>query len=144
MFFGFIQWKCRPSSREIRLAEDHPAEGDFSQDGHSGKASIDFSVSPTCGVRPIENAFPFAADLDKGVQLWQPPQAGLHRGRHPKHLPHCEARQPQSLRCLPFLPERTGQSSARYSWFKMHICADINYTMYSFGSTQLFSLSRLP
>lgn len=54
------------------------------------------------------------ADLDKGVQLWQPPQAGLHRGGHPEYLPCREARQPQSLRCLPFLPKRAGQGSARY------------------------------
>ncbi len=54
------------------------------------------------------------ADLDKGVQLWQPPQAGPHRGGHPKHLPRREARQPQSLWRLPFLPKRAGQGSARY------------------------------
>lgn len=54
------------------------------------------------------------ADLNKRVQLWQPPQAGLHRGGHPEYLPCREARQPQSLRCLPFLPKRAGQGSARY------------------------------
>ena len=53
-------------------------------------------------------------DSDKGVQLWQSPQACLHRGGHPEYFPCCEARQPQSLRRLPLLPEWTGQSTARW------------------------------
>lgn len=74
-------------------------------------------LSLECSVRPVAfKAFLCAspADLDKGVQLWQPPQAGLHRGGHPEYLPCREARQPQSLRCLPLLPKRAGQGSARY------------------------------
>lgn len=52
-------------------------------------------------------------DSDKGVQLRQPPQACLYRGGHPEYFPCGEACEPQSLRCLPLLPEWTGQSAAR-------------------------------